>query len=117
MSDEVKTEVEVVEKVVTNERGERGEIGTGTPGSRLKRLHAATGRGLSLKTFVRDQAAAGNVDAQTWVDNKKRLNEQARTKESIARIALQKNATKIAKKSKGKGGKGGGKASVDGTVA
>lgn len=106
MSEETKTEVEVVvEKVVTVERGPRGDIGTGTPGSRLKRLHAESGRGLSMKTFVRDQAKAGNVDAQTWMDNKKGLNEMQRTKDSVARILLQKSATKLAKKSKGKAGK------------
>jgi len=113
MSDEVKTEVEVFEKVVTTVRGERGEIGTGTPGSRLKRLHDESGRGLSLKTFVRDQAKSGNADAQAWLDNKKGLNQMTRTKESVARILLQKSATKLAKKSKGKSGKGGASA-VDG---
>ena len=114
---EVKSEVEVLEKVATKERGDRGEIGSGTPGSRLKRLHAETGRGLSLKTFVRDQAKAGNVDVKTWMDNKKGLNEMARTKESVARITLQKSATKLAKKSKGKSGKSAGAAAVDGKVA
>lgn len=108
MSNEVKTEVEVLEKAATTERGPRGEIGTGTPGSRLKQLHAESGRGLSLKTFVRDQAKAGNADAKTWIDNKKGLNEMKRTKEKETRILLQKSATKLAKKSKGKAGKGGG---------
>lgn len=110
MSNEVKTEAEVIEKAATTERGERGEVGTGSPGSRLKNLHAASGRGLSLKTFVRDQAKAGNADAKAWLDNKLGLNEMKRTKESEARILLQRNATKMAKKSKGKGGKGGGAA-------
>lgn len=117
MSNEVETksEVEVLEKAAEKVRGPRGEVGTGSPGSRLKQLYAESGRGLSLKTFVRDQAKAGNVDAKTWLDNKKGLNEQARTKESVARILLQKSATKLAKKSKGKAGKGAG--ATTGTVA
>lgn len=117
MSNEVETVVEVVEKVATKERGERGELGTGSAGIRLKNLHAKQGRGLSLKTFVRDQAKAGNPDAQAWIANKRGANDMKRSENSIKRIAIEKNATKIAKKSKGKAGKGGGKSAVDGQAA
>lgn len=101
MSDEVKTEA--VEKVATETRGQRGELGTGSAGIRLKNLHAKQGRGLSLKTFVRDQAKAGNPDAKEWIANKRGANQMKRSENSLKRIALERSATKLAKKSKGKG--------------
>lgn len=117
MSNEVETVVEVVEKVATTTRGERGELGTGSAGIRLKNMHAKQGRGLSLKTFVRDQAKAGNVDAKAWLDNKRGVNDMKRSENSVKRIAIEKNATKLAKKSKGGAGKGGGKSAVDGQAS
>jgi hypothetical protein len=48
----------------------RGEVGTGTAGSRIKNLHRATGRGLTLKAFVASQVKDGNEDATEWLSNK-----------------------------------------------
>ncbi len=47
----------------------RGEVGKGTPGSRLKSQHRAIGKGLSLKTFAKDLADK-NEDVGEWLDNK-----------------------------------------------
>ena len=48
----------------------RGEVGLGTAGSRIKSLHRATGRGLTLKVFVASQVKDGNPDAAEWLSNK-----------------------------------------------
>lgn len=92
MSEENKTE--------EKKRGDRGELGLGSAGTRLKNLHASMGRGLTLKQFVRDQLKAGNPDAKEWYANKTGKNRSKRTEKSIARISLEKNATKLAKKAK-----------------
>ena len=102
MSNEIVVESEVV--VVEEKKQGRGVVGTGSFGSRLKSLHAKSGRGLSLKTFVREQAAAGNEDAKKWFAAKKGACNQKRSEASLKRIQLQRSATKLAKKSKGKGG-------------
>lgn len=94
MSDEVKTE--------DQRRGNRGELGTGTPGTRLKNLHAAMGRGLTLKQFVRDQVKAGNPDAKQWFANKHGAADMKRSEASIKRILVEKGATKLARRSKKK---------------
>ena len=112
MSDEVKSEDKVVEK----KQNDRGIVGKGTFSVRLKSLHAKYGRGLSLKTFVNDQAKDGNPDAAQWILAKKGAFNAARSDNSVKRISVEKNATKMAKKSKGKAGGGKAKTAVDGTA-
>lgn len=90
MSDEVKTE--------DQKRGNRGELGTGSPGIRLKNLHAATGRGLTLKQFVRDQLKAGNPDAKQWFANKHGAANQKRSEENRKRVLLESTATKASRR-------------------
>lgn len=100
MSDEVKSEDKVVEK----KQNDRGVVGKGTFGSRLKSLHAKSGRGLSLKTFINDEIAAGNPDGKQWLLDKQGAFNAARSDNSVKRISVEKSATKLAKKSKGKAG-------------
>lgn len=78
------------------------KVGTGTPGSRLKSLFHKSGRGLTLKQFVKDQFKAGNPDAKAWYANKAGKSNQKRNANNIKRILLEKQATKLAKKSKPK---------------
>ncbi len=88
-------------KKLTFESVGRGEVGTGTAGSRLKSLHAATGRGLTLKAFAASQVKDGNPDATEWLSNKgptlKNKAKAARLKLKGGIIALQRSATKAAR--------------------
>lgn len=84
--------------------GDRGKVGKGTAGSRLKALHRVAGERLSLKAFA--QSVEGkNPDAAEWLSNKgpslKNKAKAARLKNKGARIAAEKLATKQAKQ-KGK---------------
>ncbi len=83
----------------------KGEVGTGTAGSRIKGLFRATGKGLTLKVFASLQAKDGNPDAAEWLSNKgptlKNKAKAARLKLKGGRILLEKQATKAAR-TKGK---------------
>jgi hypothetical protein len=82
----------------------KGEVGLGTAGSRIKNLHRATGRGLTLKAFVASQVKDGNPDATEWLSNKgptlKNKAKAARFKLKGGRILLEKQATKLARQPK-----------------
>jgi hypothetical protein len=81
-------------------RGDRGVVGTPTPGLTMKQRHAATGRGLSLKVFARELAKAGDKTAQAWLDNKKGASNQGRNDANIKKALESRTATKAAKRKK-----------------
>ncbi len=83
-----------------SKRGSRGELGTGTPSSRLKSLYHKNGFG-SFKQFVKEQMKAENPDAKLWFENKKGLHDQKRKPENVSRARLEASATKMSRK-KGK---------------
>lgn len=85
--------------------GDRGVVGKGTAGSRLKNLHRAhSGNGLSLKAFAKS-IETKSTDVLEWRDNKsptlKNRAKALRKKNKGARIAAESLATKQAR-SKGK---------------
>jgi hypothetical protein len=100
------------------ERGYRGEVGTATPSSTIKKLWRTThGKQVdgkkpsqrrwqmhrqapSLKAFARKQADEGNQMASDWLNNKTGCNNAKRSDTTLARIATEKQATKAAKKGK-----------------
>lgn len=99
-------------------RGDRGEVGKGTAGTRIRSLwHSScfTKKDLglvqiagtpSLKAFARAKAKEGNQDAKDWFDCKKGALNESRSEKNKARIALEAQATKASrKKTKAGGGK------------
>ena len=85
-------------------RGDRGELGPGSPGKRLKALWHAEGKGRSLKAFVK-ALGKDNADVKTWFASKHGKNNQKRTDANIKAAMEARNATKVAKrKKKGEGG-------------
>ena len=66
-SDSVTTTYEVV-PTETSTQG-RGDVGSGTPSSRLKGLFHTDGKGMSLKTFAR-KLGNDSEDAVAWFANK-----------------------------------------------
>lgn len=79
-------------------RGSKGEVGKASAGDTMKQLHRATGRGLSLKVFVRDLVKAGNETAKAWFANKKGAANQARSDKNAAAAKVAADATKAAKR-------------------
>jgi hypothetical protein len=95
-------------------RGSRGDfVGTASAGQTVKQLHQAANSHLSLKRFVRQLLSEGGDNAKVakeWVLNKRGACNQKRSEKNISRIALEKIATKNAKRSaKSKGGGAGAK--------
>jgi hypothetical protein len=100
----------VSEATTEKKRGERGRLGKGTPGSRVKSLWSNFGApGESLKLFVRRELK--NIvknDGQLWLDSKRpggtdaqrKIRKEAR-KERAARNAAAKAAKKASKSSGG----------------
>jgi hypothetical protein len=99
MSDNEET---VVQTAATNSRG---VVGVATPGLTMKQRHAATGRGLSLKTFARELAKAGDKVALAWFANKKGVCNQKRSDANIKKAMESRTATKTAKRKKKGDGK------------
>ena len=122
------TKAEVVED--TSRRGPRGEVGKATTALTLKqRWHASHFKRVdvgdksnprkriwvpmpkapSLKQFAKQLLASGDPDAKEWFAHKKGSLNQKRSDANVARIALESQATKNAKRKsgacKGKGGK------------
>lgn len=109
-----------------NERlpGPKGEVGQGSPATKLKRLWheaqfvrtdankdnqrkkfwKANRNALSLKEFVQTllKDETHGALAKKWLDSKLGKFDQERSENSKKRIALERSATKLAKKSKGK---------------
>ncbi len=97
-------------------RGDRGEVGKGTAGSRLKSLwhsECFTKKELglvqiagspSLKAFARAKAKEGNQDAKDWFECKAGALNETRSDKNKSRIALEKQASKAARKKTKAGG-------------
>tara|TARA_B110000503_G_C6853795_1_gene291977 strand:- start:118 stop:411 length:294 start_codon:yes stop_codon:yes gene_type:complete len=94
------SEDKVEVKSEDQKRGFRGEVGNGSAGSRLKGLYNKTAKAIEFKRFVRDLAKAGNVDAKQWFANKKGALDKKRSDAAIARIQLERAATKQARRKK-----------------
>lgn len=78
-------------------RGERGEVGTGNPSTRLKARWRKEGKGQSLKEFVASLVKS-DPEAQKWFDAKAGKFEASRSDKNIARIQVEKLASKSAKR-------------------
>lgn len=74
------------------------EVGKSSAGDRLKRRWSNGSSGKSLKAFVRDLAASGDEDAKEWLFNKQGGLELGRSDKSKARIAIESQATRLARK-------------------
>lgn len=94
------SEDKVEVKSEDQKRGFRGEVGTGSAGSRLKGLYNKTAKAIEFKRFVRDLAKAGNADAKQWFANKKGAMNKKRSDATLARIMLERSATKQARRKK-----------------
>lgn len=70
----------------------------GTAGQQLKARWHKEGNGLSLKQFARKLVAEGDQVAQTWFEHKQGLLNKGRTESKKTMIALQKQATKNARR-------------------
>lgn len=101
MSEEVKEEAV---QAPTKTKGPKGELGVATAAKIIKkRWHSEqTGKRLSLRAFARKLVAEGDQVAKDWFAHKAGSLNQARSEKNVARIQLEKSATKLAKKSKGK---------------
>ncbi len=85
-------------------RGERGEVGVATAGLTIRQQWKAAGPGAgSLKRFAREQLKAGNAVAKEWFANKKGAKNEKRTDKNQARINLEKQASKAARRKKSQG--------------
>ncbi len=95
----------VSEATTEKKRGERGRLGKGTPGSRVKSAWRAEGSKLSLRDFARK---LGTEDSKEWFSSKRnggsdaqrKIRKEAR-KERAARNAAAKAAKKASKSSGG----------------
>ncbi len=70
----------------------------------LKSRFAKDGAGMSLKQFARMLATKGDQMAIDWFANKRGACNSARSDKNKSRVALERAATKSAKRSKKKGG-------------
>lgn len=110
-------------------RGDRGEVGMATAGLKIRQLwHSAhftrkdigdkhnprksiyvpnPGGAPSLKRFARELLKAGDAVAKEWFANKRGAKNQKRTEKNQARVNLEKQSSKAArrKSSQGKQGK------------
>ncbi len=88
-------------KVNTSTKSDRGHVGKGTAGSRLKSLFRATGKGLTLKEFARTLDSGKSEDASEWFSNKggslEKKAQAAREKAKGGTIRAQALATKAAR--------------------
>jgi hypothetical protein len=83
-------------------RGERGEVGTPSPGDVMKKLHREKGFG-SLKDLARKLEKDGNEVAAEWFANKAGAANQSRNDANAKRAIESALATKTSrKKVKGK---------------
>lgn len=90
------------EKIEEPKRGEKGETGTGTASTRLKSLWNKNGKKEeSLKEFVhrmiKESNAPASVDSQRWFDAKAGKFEESRSEKNVARISLEKQASRSKK--------------------
>ena len=124
MTEENKTETEVkVEEIV---RGVRGEVGTASASQTIKQMWRQTHcrredvndnlnprkriwipnrNAPSLKAFARTLLKEGNQVAKDWFAHKGGSENAQRTEKNAARVQLERQASKNARRKTGKGGK------------
>lgn len=101
MSDENKTaEKATTEKVTTDSRGDRGEVGTPTAGLTIRQRWHAEAHGGSLKQFARKLLKEGDATAKEWFANKRGAKNQKRTDANIKAATEARQATRAAKQKK-----------------
>lgn len=119
---EKKTEETPVEEL----RGDRGSVGEATPSKAIKnRWYEATHLLIeagdrhntkkriwkkkpgspSLRKFARSLVKEGDQQAKQWFANKSGKNNDTRSDKSLARISLERTATKSARRKSSSGGK------------
>jgi len=105
---EVENQVSETQKSEKN-RGERGEVGDGSPSLKMKRSWAEakkTNPRLSLKAYARglikDGDAYGKKLAQEWLDVKGGSLNSPRSEKNLADAMNASAATKVAKRKVGK---------------
>jgi len=92
------------DKVVTEKKqNDRGKVGEGTAGKRLKALWHEAGAHGSFKSFVR--SLSNNPDVSMWWASKRCENERARSDLNLKRVREERTATRAAKRKKKEGGK------------
>ena len=85
--------------------GTRGEIGTASTSSKLKKLWVEakkTASHLSLKAFARKLMASGDSLAGDWFAHKKGALNDTRSEKNLVRVQLERAATKSARRKPGK---------------
>lgn len=134
MTDEIKnekTEKQEKKEPEQHPRGERGHVGKATAGLTIKqmwrakhfkrvdandrfnprkKMWVAMHKAPSLKAFARLLASNGDVVAKDWFEHKSGSLNAERSDANKGRIALEKQATKAAKRKKSGGGGGKAKA-------
>lgn len=89
-----------VEKVTTDSRGDRGEVGTPTAGLTIRQRWHAEAHGGSLKQFARKLLKEGDSVAKEWFANKRGAKNQKRTDANIKASMEARQATRAAKQKK-----------------
>jgi hypothetical protein len=69
---------------------------------RLKKEWKKSGSELSLRKFARKLISSGENWVQSWFDNKDGVCNQSRADKTLARIKLEREATKVARRKNGK---------------
>jgi hypothetical protein len=77
-----------------NTRGSCGELGKGTPSSRLKAKWHKDKTRMSFKRFVRELAKNGDVDAKTLLANKLGKNDAEPSAAKLERLSTAKFSSK-----------------------
>jgi hypothetical protein len=90
-------------KIEEPQRGSRGEVGAGTASTRLKSSWRKNGKpGETLKQFVCRMIKEGKnpaaADAKHWQEAKLGKFEEKRSEKNVARIQLEKQASRSKKK-------------------
>jgi hypothetical protein len=80
------------------------KLGTGTPSSRLKGLFRKEKTKLSFKQFVRALIKDGNEDGKAWFLNKSGKLNAKRSDANKARVQIEKQKTREARRKGSKGG-------------
>lgn len=99
-------------------KGVRGEVGTTTPSSTLKKLWRANLVGRpSLKQFVRALKVKSDPTALEWFENKAGAKNDKRSDANKTRVVLERTATRASRRKKSEGNKSKSKAVDTMTVA
>lgn len=104
MADENKVEeIGMIDMVKLNtpsaiEFHSRGELGVATASLTMKNRWLESGQKVSLKRFARELAMSGDKVAKEWFGNKHGKRNQKRSDKNMARVSLEKQASKAARR-------------------